>query len=108
MNQTIPLRIRYFFDAGSGVCLWAGNDEARQRHGYAIDAQALPLTDDTRGWLSHLIAWHDTRLDWDDPGGDSPWPDDERPRFQRAAQEGLARLRRELPAPHFEIIDESR
>lgn len=29
--------LRCFFDPGSGICLWANNDEARERFGYPID-----------------------------------------------------------------------
>lgn len=99
--------IRFFFDTGSNVCLWAGDDATQARHGYAIDANDLPLSTNTQRWLQHLIAWYDTSLDWDNPGGASPWPDGELARFQRAAQEGLARLRQELTSAGYEVCDES-
>ena len=87
--------LRYFFGYGSGVCLWTGNDVALNRFGdYAIDTEALPLSANTRHWLQHLIAWYDTGLDWDDPGGGaSPWSDEERARFNLAAQAGFRRTR---------------
>lgn len=99
--------IRFFFDAGSDVCLWACDEATKERHGYAIDADDLPLSTNTRHWLHHLMAWYDTSLDWDNPGGASPWSDDEQARFRLAAQEGLARLRQELTPAGYEIRDES-
>lgn len=101
--------LRYFFEYGSGVCLWAGNDAARDRFGdYAIENGALPISTNTRYWLQHLIAWYDTGLDWDDPGsGASPWSEDEWRRFEQAAQEGFRRLVQELPGHDFELFDES-
>lgn len=101
------LRLRYFFDPGSGVCLWAGDAATREALGdYPVAATQLPLSRNTACWLAHLIAWFDTSLDWDDPGQPgSPWPPGEAARFRTAADAGLARLRAELPAERFLLID---
>ncbi len=100
--------IRFFFDAGSGFCLWAGDDATEERHdGYGIDAFNLPLSTNTQRWLQYLIAWYDTSLNWDDPGGASPWSDDEQARFRQAVQEGVTRLRAELAPAGYEVCDES-
>lgn len=101
--------LRYFFEYGSGVCLWAGNDAARDHFGdYPIDTDALPVSANTRHWLHHLIAWYDTGLDWDDPGGGAAhWSEEERARFEQAAQEGFRCLVQELPEQDFELFDES-
>lgn len=98
--------IRYFFDAGSGVCLWAGNDAARAQFGYAIEPGALPLSENTQRRLQHLIAWFDTSLDWD-ALPESAWSADERERFEIAAQKGFELLRQELAAPQYELTDET-
>jgi hypothetical protein len=47
--------IRYFFDPGSGVCLWAKNAAAREKFGYPIDHRNLGLSENTKSWLQHLI-----------------------------------------------------
>lgn len=107
MNSENKLILRYFFDAGSGVCLWAGNDATKERHDFAIDANDLPLSSNTQRWLQYLIAWYDTSLNWDDPAGVTLWSDDEQARFQLAAQEGLTRLQQELTSAGYEVDDES-
>ena len=99
--------IRFFFDAGSNVCLWAGDDATEERHGYDIDAADLPLSTNTRRWLHYLMAWYDTSLDWDNPGGPARWSDEEQARFRQAVQEGVARLRAELAPAGYEVCDES-
>ncbi len=99
--------IRFFFDAGSNVCLWAGDDATEARHGFDIDAADLPVSTNTRRWLLYLMAWYDTSLDWDDPGGPARWSEDEQARFRQAVQEGVARLRAELAPAGYEVRDES-
>ena len=100
-------RLRYFFDAGSGVCLWAGDAATEARYGYAVELDALPLSDETRGALGRLIAAFDRSIEWADPAGTDPRGAGETGRFADAAREGLALLRRELPSSSFEVVDES-
>jgi hypothetical protein len=89
-------QLRYFFDVGRGTCLRAGDDATKARYGYGIDAAQLPVSAHTQRWLQHLIAWYDTALNRDDPGGPSPWSDDQQARFEQAAQEAATRLQQEL------------
>jgi hypothetical protein len=35
--------LRFFFDAGSGVCLWAYDAEAKARFGYPVEAEMLDI-----------------------------------------------------------------
>ena len=35
--------VRFFFDAGSGVCLWAQDEATKQRFGYAVQLDDLDL-----------------------------------------------------------------
>jgi len=103
----VRYRLRYFFDAGSGTCLWAGNDNARGRFGYPVDHCLLPLSDNTRRWLTHVVAWYDTSLDWSNPGSsEDVWTDEELARFNAAADRALKLLVSELPNTDYEIVDE--
>lgn len=99
-------RLRYFFDAGSGVCLWAGDAATQARYGYAVALDALPLSDETRGALGRLIAEFDRSIDWADPVGADVRGAGQAERFADAAREGLALLRRELAPSGFEVVDE--
>jgi hypothetical protein len=99
-------KLRYFFDAGAGICLWAPNDAAREKFGYPVEFKVLGLPENTvrRGY--YITAWYDTSIDWSYPPDPSPWDALEGVRFKASAQEFLELLRREL-GPEFEIIDES-
>lgn len=100
--------IRYFFDPGCGICLWAKNEAAREKYGYPIDHWKLPLSENTRRWLQYLIAWFDTSMDWESPSDtDDYWTVEELERFKQAAMKGFKLLREELPSPQYEFINET-
>jgi hypothetical protein len=99
-------RLRYFFDPGSGICLWAGNDAARSQWDYPIDARDLPLSENTWRFAHHLCSWYDTSIDWAYPPDPSPWDATERARFNLSAQRFLSILQDQL-GPDFEVLDES-
>jgi hypothetical protein len=98
--------LRYLLDPGAGICLWSGNDEAREKFGYPIDLDGLGLPDDVQREGQNLVAWFDTSVDWSYPAAPSPWSDQERVRFQEASQIFLTVLRKNL-GPEFEVRDES-
>lgn len=54
----MPHTFRFFFDAGSGVCLWAADEGTKQRYGYPVEHWDLPLSENTKRWLTYLIAWY--------------------------------------------------
>ena len=99
-------RLRYAFDTGAGVCLWAANDAARERFGYAVETPELKLPPVAERRVEALLRWHRTGIDWSDPAGPSPWSDEERQRFNREAQLVLRLLREQL-GPKYFITDES-
>ena len=53
------MHLRCFFDCGAGVCLWAADETARDRFGYAVELSALPLTAETVAAGEGLMAEHD-------------------------------------------------
>jgi len=97
--------LRYFFDPGSGICLWAGCDAARDRFGYPVAARQLPLPRATRERISQLVDWYDRSVDWEYPAGPSLWDADEVEHFARAARQLLGVLRVQL-GPDFDVRDE--
>lgn len=84
--------LRFFFDY-DGTCLWADNDAARERFGYAVDLSDLPLPDALRADLEQACRRFDTRLNWDDPAGPLRWSEQESRQFNLQTDELLSRLR---------------
>ena len=88
----------FYFDPGAGTCLWSADEETRATFDYAVDLAALPLAPETRAAAELLVARFDTSIDWDNPGGPSPWSEEEAWEFSLAAAALLDRLRAELGA----------
>jgi hypothetical protein len=98
-------KFRYFFDPGSGVCLWSGDDGTRERFDYPVESRKLPLSGNLQRRLDYVVAWYDTAINWDYPPDPSPWSDEEWTRFRGETDALLGALRQAL-GPDFEIVDE--
>jgi hypothetical protein len=98
-------KCRYFFDPGSGICLWSANHEAREKFGYPVELNLLGLTDNTLRYGYHVISWYDTYIDWDYPPNPSPWSEEEMQRFMVSANRLYKLLSEELSSD-FEIVYE--
>jgi hypothetical protein len=96
--------LRFFFDYG-GTCLWAANDAARARFGYAVDPADLPIADELKGAVIRACGRFDTSVDWEYPPAPSPWSKQEWEQFDCAAARLLDQLRAALGAT-FEVRDE--
>jgi hypothetical protein len=104
------MRLRFFFDAGSGVCLWAQDAEAKARFGYPVESAMLDIPDVLRAEIEDLITGYDDTFPWDDPASgvvvkpDRPIPGhDENPAFATRVRVLLPELRKAL-GPSF-VID---
>jgi hypothetical protein len=100
-----PYRVRFFFDYGSGICLWAGNALTRERFGYPIEPEQLGLSPATTAEVEHLLAWYDQSLDWEHPPEAIPWSQAACGRFNAAMLQLLAALQRELGG-EYELVNE--
>jgi len=100
-------RIRFFFDAGSGICFWAGNEAARQKYDYPIEASTLPMSENLWREAVYICAWYDTSIDWEYPPDDSPWSSSERNIFNRKVRDFFARVQAELGS-EYELVNESK
>jgi hypothetical protein len=98
--------LKLAFEAGAGVCLWAADAAARQQLGYAVALSQLPISAALRQRGEALICHVDSSIDWNDPGGSSPWDAPTWRDFQQAATDFAAGLRAEL-GPGVGIIDAS-
>lgn len=66
------MRLRFSFDAGAGVCLWALDAEAKARFGYPVEAAMLDIPEDLRAEIERLVTDYDDTFPWDDPGSGQP------------------------------------
>ncbi len=99
--------LRYFFDAGSGVCLWAANYQARGQFGYPIAGATLGLPESLVRQADELIEQYDAALDWDDPAGPSLYSEARWLQFFDDAMTFLVLLRTSLGSD-FDIADRVR
>ena len=102
MNSHGVYRISLMFEWGGGT-VWCGNDLALSKFGAGPIEDVLPISDPVRNRLSELTTWHDTALNWEYPPDQSPWSDQERDRFDAAANSMLVELQSELGSS-FEVI----
>lgn len=97
------MRLRFFFDPGSGVSFWTADADAHARFAdYPVETEklALPAALTARG--EALITRFDTSIDWEDPGGPGGWTAAEFARFAAEARAYLA----EVAAFHPDIAFE--
>lgn len=98
------MRLRFFFDAGAGACLWAQDEDAKARFGYTVEAGDLEIPAELRAEIEQLVADYDDTFPWDDPGsGEGVEPDrtmfgyEENPPFVTRVRALLPKLRDALP-----------
>lgn len=100
------MRLRYFFDPGSRICLWAADEESRAFFGYAIEFDSLNLSRETAALGRHLVSVFDGSVNWDDPAGESPWSEEQKSQFVRERAIFYERLVSELGAGFTVVNDE--
>jgi len=95
---------RFFFDYGSGVCIWAANEIAEKKFGYPVLSDELPISKALIDELDSLVIEYDDSLDWDNPP-DSPWTEEQFINFDNRANIAYIKLCKEL-GPNYEIKNE--
>ncbi len=101
--------LRLFFDAGSGVLLWANEGEAKARFGNPVEAEMLDVSPELRAEIDQLVQDYDDTFPWDDPAsGKAVEPDrimlgyEDNPPFAERVRALLPKLRAALPGITFE------
>jgi len=90
-------QLRFFFDYGSGVCIWAGNEHAQKKfESYPIESNILPISKTLKNELDCLIVEYDSSLNWDDPSNPSPWTKEQKNDFSSRADIIYVKLENEL------------
>ena len=86
--------LKYWFEHG-GNCLWSMNDEARNKFGYAINNEDLPISKILIDELYLLEAEYHGYHYWDYPPSPSPWTFEQRNDFKNRANEFYLKLKLE-------------
>ena len=94
--------LRLFFDAGSGVLLWAHDVEAKARFGYPVEAADLDIPAELHAEIEQLITDYDAAFPWEDPGGPTMFGHEDDPPFASRVLALLPKLRAALPGIAFE------
>ncbi|MFM7676081.1 MAG: N-acetyltransferase family protein [Synechococcus sp.] len=99
------MKLRYFYDPGSGTCLWAADEEARALNGYPVALEMLDLSLHTMALGTRLIASFDGSINWSNPAGPSPWSEEQKSQSLREAAVLYERLVSEL-GPQITVVNE--
>ena len=97
-------QLRFYFEHG-GICIWGMNDCAKQKYGYAIETDMLPISDNLKAELDLLEKDYATYLNWDDPAAPSLWSEEKKTSFLNAANEVYEKLTGELGL-EFDVLSE--
>lgn len=110
--------LRFFFDYNCGGCLWSGNDAAYEDYGYGpLDGETYGLCGEIsekcrielpahiQERVLDLDALYSESLNWDDPGGDSMWDENQWNDFYAQARILCSEIARILGS-NFNIIYE--
>ena len=97
-------QLRFFFEHG-GICIWGMNSEAQEKYGYAIENDALPISENLKNELADLETEYATYLNWSFPSEPSPWTKEHKTDFEGRANAICEKLKDELGAD-FEIKNE--
>lgn len=99
-----PYKMKFMFDWGSGCCVWTTNDAARKLFGdYPVFPEQLPVSEQLKATLKHLIDKHDEALDWDYPPNALLWSEEEIKVFQTEAIAAYQQLCIEL-GEDYEVV----
>jgi len=74
----------FYYPTHLGASLWSLNVKAREKYGYFIDINELPLSEQTKADIRDSLQEFDTRVDWDRGKKQWTWLDERR--FKRKAK----------------------
>ena len=94
---SMKYRLKFMFDWGSGVCLWADNEATEVKFGdYPVETYDLPISDELKATLEKLIYLYDEAFDFEESNGDLLWDKNQIEEFLCTAREAYACLCEEL------------
>lgn len=96
--------LRFWFEHG-GTCIWAKNEAAKQKYGYAITNSSLPISKILIEQLNALEDEYHSYLDWEEPRNPSPWSQKQKDDFIKRANNVFKQLCFELGRDYDVIND---
>ncbi|MBB6632620.1 hypothetical protein [Cohnella thailandensis] len=97
-------QIRFFFEYGGG-CLWGVDERTKEKFGYYINPEDLPLSKETIDLINELEIKYQTSLDWEYPPNPSPWSKQEIILFKTNLETLIMKIKNEL-IEEFEVHNE--
>ena len=85
-----------FFYTLHGDFLWSGNEITKEKYGYPVNIERLPVTEKLKKEINDLGCEYSTSVDWSDPGGPSLWTQEKHMHFHNRLIIILNKLREEL------------
>ena len=95
--------LRFWFEHG-GFCVWGMNEKAKNKFGYPIRNEKLPISEELKNELNALEIRYHGCLDWESPLNPSPWSREEKEQFRADANSAYVRLKEEL-GEDYHVID---
>ena len=88
--------LSFYFAHGGGI-LWGANDAAREKYGFYVDVNWLPLSKETIKASEEMIEEYRTSLDWNAPNANMPiWHREQERSFRKRSKELLKQMSNEL------------
>ena len=87
--------LSFWFEHG-GFCIWGMNDQEKQKYGYPIANNKLPILTELIKELNDLEEQYSIYLNWEYPLDPSPWTNEQKECFLQRVNEAYRRLKEEL------------
>ena len=87
--------MNFWFEHG-GHCLWSANNRSREKLGYAVDNNLLPVSHSLLEEMNDMEREFHSYLNWSDPAGPSPWTAEHKADFCSRAMVLYKKLTAEL------------
>lgn len=97
-------QLRFWFEHG-GICIWGMNNDAKEKYGYTIKSNVLPISEDLTSKINALEDEYANYIDWNNPQDPSPWTKEHKADFYNRATIVYEELKDEL-GPDFQIANE--
>lgn len=96
--------LKFWYEFG-GVCIWGENKAAKNKYGYAIGPEDLPLSKELVDKINQMQYEFATIIDWDDPRKPTEWTHEHLDDFLRRSNEIYEELKKELGSK-YDVINE--